>query len=96
MLRFRPKFSFDSRHGLHPLSGSLNSVWQVGHSLGGASALIYAVQQARANQPNRIYRLVLLAPAGFHNKTPVPWVSTAPIAVPLLSSQRLDTVCAPL
>jgi len=49
---------------------------QVGHSLGGASLLIYAVRAALRGDPDRIYRLILLTPAGFLKASPIPWVST--------------------
>ena len=47
---------------------------QVGHSLGGASLLIYAVTSALKGRPDRIYRLILLTPAGFLKTSPIPWV----------------------
>ena len=47
---------------------------QVGHSLGGASLLIYAVTSALKGRPDRIYRLILLTPAGFLRTSPIPWV----------------------
>lgn len=43
----------------------------VGHSLGGASLLIYAVMCRRLNRPHHIYRLILLTPAGFLQKLPL-------------------------
>ena len=42
----------------------------VGHSLGGASLLIYAVMARRARRPHRLYRLILLTPAGFLQSAP--------------------------
>eukprot|EP00884_Botryococcus_braunii_P017623 jgi/Botrbrau1/4544/Bobra.60_2s0032.1 len=42
----------------------------VGHSLGGASLLIYAVTCRLSNRPHHIYRMILLTPAGFHDKPP--------------------------
>ena len=50
--------------------------FQVGHSLGGASLLIYAVTSALKGAPDRIYRLILLTPAGFLKASPIPWVRT--------------------
>ena len=44
------------------------SISAVGHSLGGASLLIYAVTAARAGRTTGINRLILLTPAGFHHK----------------------------
>lgn len=44
----------------------------VGHSLGGACLLMYAVACKMTNQPHRLRRLVLLSPAGFHIK--IPWM----------------------
>lgn len=46
----------------------------MGHSLGGASLLIYAVMQRRKKLPHYITRLVLLTPAGFLKTNPIPWV----------------------
>ena len=37
----------------------------MGHSLGGASLLIYVVMRRRARRAHRLYRLILLTPAGF-------------------------------
>ena len=85
----------DSHYVLHPLSGLLNPVWQVGHSLEGASLLIYAVFWALQRRANRIHCMILLTPAGFLKTNPIPWVSTAPVVVPLLSLQRHDICCAP-
>jgi hypothetical protein len=42
----------------------------VAHSLGGASALIYATTCRAGEKPHRLHRLVLLSPAGFHTKYP--------------------------
>ena len=42
----------------------------MGHSLGGASLLIYAVMCRRARRPHRLYRLILLTPAGFLQSAP--------------------------
>jgi hypothetical protein len=42
----------------------------VGHSLGGASLLIYAVTRALAGRPHHLRRLVLLTPAGFNAQYP--------------------------
>ena len=43
----------------------------VGHSLGGASLLIYAVMCRQLGRPHHIYRLILLTPAGFLQKLPL-------------------------
>ncbi|KAK9840957.1 hypothetical protein WJX81_002471 [Elliptochloris bilobata] len=43
----------------------------VGHSLGGASLLIYAVMCRSLGRPHHIYRLILLTPAGFLQKLPL-------------------------
>jgi hypothetical protein len=43
----------------------------VGHSLGGASALIYLVMRYREGVPHHVSRLVLLTPAGFHKRLPL-------------------------
>lgn len=42
----------------------------VGHSLGGASLLIYAAMCGRAGRPHHLYRLILLTPAGILKKSP--------------------------
>ena len=42
----------------------------VGHSLGGASLLIYLVMCRRARRPHHLYRLILLTPAGFLSQAP--------------------------
>jgi pimeloyl-ACP methyl ester carboxylesterase len=43
----------------------------VGHSLGAALLLLYAVGSSMKNQPHRIRRLILLSPAGFHARIPL-------------------------
>ena len=43
----------------------------VGHSLGGASLLIYVVMCRQLGRPHHIYRLILLTPAGFLQKLPL-------------------------
>jgi len=43
----------------------------VGHSLGGAALLIYAVMCRKLGRPHHIYRLILLTPAGFPQKLPL-------------------------
>ena len=42
----------------------------VGHSLGGASLLIYAVSRCLQGQPTHLTRLILLTPAGFQQNYP--------------------------
>ena len=42
----------------------------VGHSLGGASLLIYAVTRCLNSQPTHLTRLILLTPAGFQQNYP--------------------------
>ncbi len=42
----------------------------VGHSLGGASLLIYAVTRAMKGKPTHLARLILLTPAGFQQNYP--------------------------
>lgn len=49
----------------------------VGHSLGGAALLIYLVTSRLQKRPHRIYRLILLTPAGFLQKAPL--VTTSPL-----------------
>ena len=43
----------------------------VGHSLGAASLMMYAVVCRMRGQPHRLRRLVLMSPAGFHPVVPV-------------------------
>ena len=43
----------------------------VGHSLGAAALLMYAVGCSMKGQPHRIRRLILLSPAGFHTHIPL-------------------------
>lgn len=43
----------------------------VGHSMGGASLLVYAVMCRRLGRPHHIQRLVLLTPAGFQSHLPM-------------------------
>ena len=43
----------------------------MGHSLGGASLLIYLVMRRRARRAHRLYRLILLTPAGFLSSYPL-------------------------
>jgi lysosomal acid lipase/cholesteryl ester hydrolase len=55
----------------------------VGHSLGAACLLIYAVVCRMRGQPHRLRRLVLLSPAGFHERVPLavrPAVRLVPVA----------------
>lgn len=42
----------------------------MGHSLGGASLLIYAVYCGLAGRPHHLRRMVLLTPAGYHANYP--------------------------
>lgn len=42
----------------------------VGHSLGGACLLMYAVSQKLAAKPHRLKKLILMSPAGFHSHVP--------------------------
>lgn len=50
----------------------------MGHSLGGASLLIYIVMQRLKKKPHYIHRLILFTPAGFLKTSPIPWVCTLP------------------
>ena len=43
----------------------------VGHSLGAATLLIYAVGSRMRGQPHRLRRLILMSPAGFHPTVPL-------------------------
>lgn len=47
----------------------------VGHSLGGASLLIYLIWCRKAKRPHHLYRLILLTPAGFLSTIPMASVS---------------------
>jgi len=55
----------------------------VGHSMGGAALLIYAVMCRNLGRPHRLDRLVLLTPAGFQANPPlaaVPFIKLIPVA----------------
>ena len=43
----------------------------IGHSLGGASLLVYVTHCKRSGRPHHIHRLILLTPAGFLVKWPL-------------------------
>lgn len=43
----------------------------VAHSLGGAAVMLYLATQCMKEEPHRFSRVILLSPAGFHEKTPV-------------------------
>lgn len=43
----------------------------VGHSLGGASLLIYLIHCRRTGRAHHLYRLILLTPAGFLSTIPM-------------------------
>ena len=67
----------------------------VGHSLGAASLLMYAVWARMQGRPHHLRRLVLMSPAGFHPTTPLVRVlvvvgwgggGSQPAGVPELSS----------
>jgi len=62
----------------------------VGHSLGGACLLMYAVHKRLMGEEHHLDRLILLSPAGFHSKIPVPLV-WAKYLFPALSGS-LDAV----
>eukprot|EP00873_Tetraselmis_striata_P018859 jgi/Tetstr1/439123/TSEL_002988.t1 len=63
----RPRKGRDDKSGGEELPYRLRAV---GHSLGGAMLLIYAVRRAMAGRPHHLARLILLTPAGFHNSMP--------------------------
>lgn len=52
------------------LGGEPYKLQVVGHSLGGASLLVYAVVRCMKNTPHHISRMILMSPAGFHSKIP--------------------------
>ncbi|KAK9810435.1 hypothetical protein WJX72_010667 [[Myrmecia] bisecta] len=63
----------------------------VGHSLGGASLLIYAVMCRMQRRPHHLHRLILLTPAGFHRHAPkavVPFMAVMPALMWLLTRLR--------
>ena len=62
----------------------------VGHSLGGACLLMYAVHQGLVSEDHHLDRLVLLSPAGFHSKIPLSLL-WAKYVFPL-ASRALDIV----
>lgn len=67
----------------------------VGHSLGGASLLIYAVMCQKLGKPHHISRLVLLTPAGFHRQYPIvagPFLYLLPLVMKLLRMIRPGVV----
>jgi len=54
----------------------------VGHSMGGAALLIYAVMCRVVRRPHHLARLVLLSPAGFQSKPPLlsrPFIRMVPL-----------------
>ena len=79
------------RFELHiPDSGSETELYRlqaVGHSLGSASLLIYAVLCRLVGRPHRLSKLILLTPAGFHRTPPKvawPFMYAVPALVKLL------------
>ena len=86
--------------GLNALGGSttgtgLYRLQAVGHSLGGAALLIYAVMCRVLGRPHHLSRLVLLTPAGFHRKYPkvaTPFLYLLPVIVRLLNFMRPGVV----
>ena len=66
-----------SHSGSHQGSGKTDEepyrLRAVGHSLGGASLLIYAVTRCMKGQPTHLARLILLTPAGFQQNYPKVW-----------------------
>ena len=69
----------------------------IGHSLGGASLLIYVTHCRRLGRPHHIHRLILLTPAGFLIKWPLVRPCAAACRCPLMSSsQEQKRKAAPL
>lgn len=77
----RLKGEHDRRHGSHKSSHTGNQqgsgaqkepyrLRAVGHSLGGASLLIYAVTRSMKGRSTHLSRLILLTPAGFQQNYP--------------------------
>ena len=63
----------------------------IGHSLGGASLLIYAVMCRVLGRPHHLSRLVLLSPGGFHSHYPkiaAPFLYIVPFIIRLLNRFR--------
>ncbi|GAB4815151.1 hypothetical protein N2152v2_002197 [Parachlorella kessleri] len=63
----------------------------VGHSLGAASLLVYAVMSKVQGRPHRLRRMVLLTPAGFHLRYPkvfVPFMWVVPHIVRIMDWVR--------
>lgn len=63
----------------------------VGHSLGAACLLMYAVCCRMRGQPHRLRRLVLLSPAGFHPRIPLavrPCVYLMPLVTAAVNALR--------
>ncbi|KAL3139966.1 hypothetical protein ABBQ38_004253 [Trebouxia sp. C0009 RCD-2024] len=61
----------------------------VGHSLGGASLLIYAVTRSLQGKPTHLTRLILLTPAGFQQNYPKAALPFMWILPPLVWALRL-------
>eukprot|EP00271_Cylindrocystis_brebissonii_P015310 TRINITY_DN3778_c0_g3_i1.p1 TRINITY_DN3778_c0_g3~~TRINITY_DN3778_c0_g3_i1.p1 ORF type:complete len:883 (+),score=143.64 TRINITY_DN3778_c0_g3_i1:597-3245(+) len=60
----------------------------VAHSLGGAAVMLYVVAQRRKQEAHRFTRIILLSPAGFHEKTPFLFdvlVVLMPVIIPVMS-----------
>lgn len=87
--------------GLSPGAGvgsggpELYRLQAVGHSLGGAALLIYAVMCRVLGRPHHLSRLVLLTPAGFHRNYPkvaAPFLYVLPLVMRLLNYLRPGVV----
>jgi hypothetical protein len=67
----------------------------VGHSLGGAALIIYAVMCKVLGRQHHLSRLVLLTPGGFHRKYPnvaLPFIYILPVIMKMLNFWRPGVV----
>ena len=97
--------STTSSGGYHPdvarlmgTSSTENELYRlqaVGHSLGGAALLIYAVMCRVLNKPHHLSRMVLLTPAGFHGRWPKvawPFIFVLPVVMRIVNWLRPGVV----
>ncbi|EFN54144.1 hypothetical protein CHLNCDRAFT_53131 [Chlorella variabilis] len=89
MRELRPGSGYGQAGGAMERAASLGApAGAVGHSLGGASLLIYAVYCGLAGRPHHLRRMVLLTPAGYHANYPsaaFPFVYLVPLLMAGLS-----------
>ena len=73
----------------------LYNLQAVGHSLGGAALIIYAVMCKVLGRQHHLSRLVLLTPGGFHRRYPkvaLPFIYILPVIMKLLNLLRPGVV----